>query len=292
MLTTVCCRSAVPFNFACMPFQPINDDHAIQQVTFGLVLGRPLASPTVDTVRAAAAPWRADLPAVEITQVVEVRPDPSTGGMRPVMLRGAEFSFKRPDGTAVSAMTIAGNEIVVRTSRYTRWHSTWATVRSYILDVLNRIVEIEKGRGLSIQSVSLIMVDAFRSSETVPNFADVLIKSAAVPHSIFDRGPLWHSHTGWFVPAPKGRILNQLNIDTKSVTVTDPTSGTKTESPEISITHRQVLEFRPELALGDVVSEEHNTNISEAFEAMHEANKREITGVLTPAMRERIRIDQ
>jgi hypothetical protein len=125
-----------------------------------------------------------------------------------------------------------------------------------------------------------------------PDFSQVLVKSRAIPEAAFERGPLWHCHTGWFVPNPKGRVLNQVNIDTRSVTVIDPASGEKTEAPEITINHRQVTEFRPELALGGIVSEEHSSNIQTAFETMHDANKREVSGLLTPEMRQRIRIDQ
>ena len=275
-----------------MPFQPINPAHAIQQVAFGLVFGRALPAVTVDKVRVEAAPWRADLPAVDITQLVELRADATTGAMRPLVARGVEFSFKRPDGTAVTSMTIGGNEINIQTSAYTRWVPTWEKVQSYLLDVLRRIVDNEKPRGISVRSISLVFIDAFRSSESSPDFSEVLVRSPAVPSAIFDRGPLWHCHTGWFVSAPKGRVLNQVNIDTRAVTVTDPTFGQKNKSPEIIITHRQAMEFQPELALGDIVSDEHRSDIIGEFEAMHEANKREIVGLLTQSMREKIRIDQ
>jgi uncharacterized protein (TIGR04255 family) len=266
-----------------MPFQPLNEKHAIQQVTFGLLFGKALPSATIDKLRTEGGSWCTDLPAVEATQLVEVRAEAGTGAMRPFMIRGAEFSYKRPDGSAAWSLAISGNEIIIQTSQYTRWEPTWEKVQSYLLEVLRRVVELEKPRPVTVRNVSLVYIDAFRSSDAVPNFSEVLVESPIIPRAVFDRGPLWHCHTGWFVPAePKGRILNQVNIDTKTVS----------ERPEITINHRQVMEFRPDLALGEVVSEEHSSDISTAFEAMHDANKREIAALLTPHMREAIRIDQ
>jgi hypothetical protein len=274
-----------------MPFQPINSDHAIQLVQFGVVLNKAVTIAAVDKLCAEAASWRADLPAIEIPQILDVRVDPATGVPKPVVTKGAEFSVKRPDGTPVTSLTIINNEVVVLTTRYTRWQPIWEKVQSYLLDALRRIATLEKSRGITIQSATLVFVDAFRSTDPSPNFEEVLAKSIDIPHSLFDHGPHWHCHTGWFAPIDKGRILNQVNIDSKSAKVMDTVSGESTEPLELSITHRQVREFTPELSLGEVVSEEHCSNIIDAFEVMHVANKQRVSGLLTASMRDRIRIE-
>lgn len=274
-----------------MPFQPINDDHAIQQVTFGIALGKPVVAATVDTLRAEPASWRADMPAVEITQMIDLRMD-AAGNPRPVMVRGAEFSFKRPDGSPQTSLAILGNEIQIQISKYTRWDPTWEKVWSYITALLGRLAALEKERAQVVQTVSLVILDAFRSSDAQPKFDEVLARSSAIAHSVFERGAAWHNHTGWFVAHEKGRILNQMNIDTKSVSVVDPITGQKTEPSELTITHRQVTMFDPHLKLEDVETDQLNADINGAFEAMHLANKREVSSLLTSAMRERIRIDQ
>jgi hypothetical protein len=275
-----------------MPFEPINSDHAIQQAQFGLVLSKPLSVASIDKLRVEGASWRGDLPAIEIPQIIEMRGDTATGVPRAVVIRGAEFSVKRPDGTAVTTMTILNNEVVVQTSLYTRWDPVWDKVQSYLLGGLDRIAALEKGRDLAIRNVSLVFVDAFRSSEESPDFTQVLVESPEVASGVLQRGPLWHCHTGWFESNANGRVLNQINVDAKKLTLTDPVSGTVSEPHDLSITHRQVTEFQPETALGEVVSKQQRSDIIGAFSAMHVANKLRVASLLTRPMREKIRIDQ
>ena len=189
-----------------MPFAPFNDEHSVQSAAFTVVLNRRLPPKVIEALRSSPGRWRADLPAVSIPQLMEV------GAARPIIISGAEFAFKRPDGTDVSKSSFLGNDIQYETTRYTRWQPVWEKVDAYLSDALPRVLESEgdADRSFKVRSVVLQFADVFRAQDDTPDFRQVLADSDEIPRSSFARGELWHSHTGWFVPRPRGRILSRI----------------------------------------------------------------------------------
>jgi len=270
-----------------MPFQPFNDNHAIQNAAFAFSLNRKLQPPTIVKLRNEPAPWRKDLPALEIPQEIEMVSGPA-GTPRAALTQGAEFSFKRPDGSAETALTILGAEVAVLTTNYTRWDETWAKAKSYLSEVMRRIAQLETD--IELKGATLSIIDVFENDDEDPDVSTLLVKDPHIAHSIFDSGRLWHSHTGWFAARPSGRILNQFNIDARDKNKLDMASGVSKPTLEVVFTHLQQLQLSPQPKITAVAIEDIIDHINEEVSHMHLQNKELIRAVLVSSMQDRIGI--
>lgn len=274
-----------------MPFRPLNEDHAIQTVGFAVFLKTPLPRTTVEIIRNSPALWRADLPAVEQTQVAEIAANSPMP--RPIVTHGVEFSHKRADGSPVWLLRIAGKELGVETTLYTRWEAVWPKARDFLLGALRRISEIEPSV-VEVEATSLVFSDIFTvpRSETV-DFRGLFRTSALLPEAILRHGNLWHCHTGWFAPSPtRGRILNQLNIDSRAPDRVNAVTGEESLLVEVQIVHNQVAQrglARPVDKL-DAVPLDPDINVE--MEEMHRVNKDLMRSLLADEIVTRVGLDQ
>jgi hypothetical protein len=272
-----------------MSFLPINEDHAIQSAFFSLTFNRQIPNALIEKIRNSPARWRADLPALGIPSLAEIVANAQTGLPRAVLLTGAEFSVKRPDGSDISKLTVLGTDVAFETVRYTRWAPTWEKVETYWTELLPLLLDSEKDNPLKLRSAVLQFTDCFRSNSESPDYNEVFKKSDELPLAVFSRGLLWHSHTGWFVEQKFGRVLNQLNIGTNQNSIPDMVTGEVKKFLDVTTTHKQTLQLND--SLDSASFDDIKSTLRNEMTAMHQSNKAEISKLLTDAMKKRIKLD-
>jgi uncharacterized protein (TIGR04255 family) len=273
-----------------MPFKPITEDHAILNASFAIGLSQPLPWDAISALIKGPDDWRRDLPALELPQMLDVQANPQTGALQHRVQRGVEFSHKRPDGSASWQLNVMGTEIRVGTTLYTRWQPTWEKAGDILLAAAGLLaVSMDQIRRPTVQAVALQVTDLFVAEEHDPDYSRLFRPNDEIPNSIFAKGRLWHSHTGWFVGRPAGNILNQLNVDVK-VGATEEVPGIPDDQVKVAIQHSQF--YRPTQALPFDASVEaalHDLTKVE-MPVMHEANKSILRSLLTEEMQARIKV--
>jgi len=272
-----------------MPFQPLNDDHAIFAAAFGITLDKPLSAAAVNSLVKSPLDWRKELPAIELSQSVDFQINPQTGQPVNRLTRGVDFSHKRPDGSASWQLEVMGPEIRVSTTLYTRWDPTWAKAGDILIGVTGQLVQEEKERGIGVQSVALLVTDVFSTDDDQPDYSELFVTDGnEIPARILRRGRLWHSHTGWFADRPGGRVLNQVNVDARTGTDGNSIRGLRDDQTRVVVQHNQI--FRPSGPLPFDEKEIEDCLLREV-PLMHIANKSILKEILTPAMQDRIKVN-
>lgn len=287
-----------------MPFRPLNDSHALQEVAFALILGRSLDRAEIEAVTSAHNRWQKELPKIapifeqqvtfaglETQSALANLPGlpippglqlPSMAGS--VALKGVVFDAIKRDGSLDWRLRADGEMLGVNCLSYTRWHDVWANARN----LLSQACSIVMKPNLPVAGAALQCIDVFLwEGDSAEYRADQLFRMDAdyFPRSIRDHGPLWHMHQGWFrhegLPFA-GRRLEKIHIDAVEGTF----GGAKGYSVKIDITLRYDLEtplnsyaalFEGERAFIDIV-----------FNDMHEQNKRFVSEILTEDVQRRI----
>jgi uncharacterized protein (TIGR04255 family) len=276
-----------------MPFRPINEDHAIQSASFAVALSRPLSWSSIEGLIKSPLEWRRDLPALDLSQTLEVQINQQTGAPVNRITRGVEFSHKRPDGSASWQLAILGSEIKVETTIYTRWKPTWAKAGDILLGVVGQLAALESAKAaISIQAISLLVGDVFLPEGDEPDYTELFVQSEHIPAGIFRKGKLWHSHTGWFVHRTVGNVLNQLNIDVRNGIDEAIIVGVPDNRIRVIIQHNQVLRpHTPISFLADDQGEFERILLTE-MPVMHENNKAITRDLLTEPMQDRIKVNR
>ncbi|MFC5320516.1 TIGR04255 family protein [Bradyrhizobium oligotrophicum] len=277
-----------------MPFKPINEDHAIQSASFAIGLSQPIPWPILETLIKRDPDWRRDLPAIDLPQALDIVINPATGAPQNRILRGVEFSHKRPDGSASWVLSLFGTEIRVTTTLYTRWQPTWDKARD-ILSTVGRLMSaaLDQTKPTTVQSIALSVSDVFIFDETAdkPDYSHLFKANEEIPSSAFSKGRLWHSHTGWFIDRPLGATLNQLNVDVRTGVGEDLSiPGVPDEQLRVVVQHNQL--FRPSQPIQFVSSNDDALQgmIAGEMPVMHEANKAILQSILTDEMQARIKV--
>lgn len=252
-----------------MSFLPVNGDHALQTITFQVTLSRPTTQADLNSVRAKHKNWRAELPAISQPQWASMQVEEGQPVPKMVLSPGLEFSFLRPDGSSAWAVRLLGSDIVVECNRYTRWARTWPRGMKYILQMLEILAKPDPER--QIVSCSMIVLDRFFSSDLHEGPAELLKRSELVSEKIFIAGPSWHQHSGWFEYSAGVRILNQLNLESKSEMFTQA-DGDTSEKLFVSIHHHQTWQLPVAISARSEV-ERQLASIDSAMTLMHEQNK-------------------
>jgi uncharacterized protein (TIGR04255 family) len=265
-----------------MEFQPINDDHAIQSASVVVSLDKNLPPSFVDTLVKLPAAWRADLPAMEFSQLLDVGINPQTGAPASRMVRGVEFSHKRPDGSASWLLSALAKDLRIETALYTRWDAIWAKARTILANVVSQLAAHERANEINVASLGHTVVDVFYTTNSNPDFRELFCANDMIPPGLYSRGALWHCHTGWFENRNGGRILNQLNI---GITQGPDPSVQGSERLIVTIQHNQVYQLTEHLPLSGL------DNAMSEVPIMHEANKNLLRTILANGIQERIKIN-
>lgn len=252
-------------------FAPINDDHAVESVSFQVVFDEPFGPSAFAAAQSSHVFWRADLPAAQV------------GNSSENGLPALAFSYMRPDGSHAWQLKFDGDRVEVSCQRYTRWARVWSTASS----LLSRAVELVAGApdmaGASAAKIRLQVVDRFHAPE-VHFDAEHLLQpgSGLLPERIFRVGALWHNQSGWFEQSEAGPVLHNLNF--VSSRHSDGDDGERRIS--LSLTHLQELRMRDPIPGKEI---ERFLGLLETCMAdFHARNKRIVADALEPAISRQI----
>jgi uncharacterized protein (TIGR04255 family) len=269
-----------------MDFEPINGDHAIQSAAFVYALANPLGSAGVNALRNAHNQIRRELPA-------QSAPQPVTLAMNapfplPIGSQGVEFSYFRPDGTAIWTLRAIGQEIAVETTRYLGWEKSWQRAHNFLKFALSQIASAEP---VSVVATALRIVDRFRALKEDYDLSTILKPNEALASSVWKHGALWHSHSGWFENSGADQVLHTLNFDARG----EPYLAPETDLPKpwifLNITHVQQTRFTEALVEPISQNETFQERLDASMHAMHASNKALVQSLFTAEVCERIGVE-
>lgn len=249
-----------------MEFEPLNDDHSIEEVMFACHLSRRLGASDFRGVATAFEKVRSELPAINLDA------------------DSAVFAYLRPDGSATWAASLHEGVIAVTCTRYTRWQKVWSTAQTYLTMGLEAVAEPEKAK---IAALVLSVSDRFRGQpNSNPQIGGLLQINDYVMPAAFSVDGLWHSHVGWFDPNYQmGAALNQLNVDR----VTEDAGNLRI--PALVVRHVQQIRLDHPLPSAASLLNGNPLSLSSAMEYMHGKNKKILSDLLVPEMQTRITLE-
>lgn len=259
--------------------QPINDDHAIEHVTFTIAFQRPLNDSELALFRRRHDLWAELLPAVREPAGYALHVD-DAHAVRFEKAPGVEFAFVRPDGSAVWAMRVLGHEVIIECTRYSRWARVWGAARTHLGHALDLVGESEDANPLV--RATLVVQDAFASATADYDLRQVFVDSDLLPGFVFGCGAKWHSHNGWFADVGDLNVLH--NVDFSGI-------GSETDEGGLVRIQHRVTAIRQGIVSDETASERRHW-LSEAMESLHEENKRLMARVLQPDLLLRIGLSQ
>lgn len=257
-------------------FQPINDDHAIEQVTFTIGFARPFTEADLAVFRKRHDLWADTLPAMRDPAVFAVQIEDGSA-VRVEKAPGVEFAFMRPDGSPVWAMRVLGPEIVVECTRYSRWARVWGAAQRYFGLALDLVSEGE-GEPNAMLRTSLVVQDAFKAPADGADLRSLFVNTDLLPEAMFGRGSDWHVNTGWFSDLETLRVLHNLNID--------GAGDVASNIARVRIQHVMTV-IRGPADVNETASERRDW-LGKAMDALHLENKALVGRLLQPALLNRI----
>jgi uncharacterized protein (TIGR04255 family) len=253
-------------------FKPVNDDHAIERVTFVVGFSRAFTSEELSDIRRHHSLWSSDLPAHKDTPGFTLTFD--ADGPRAEAISGVEFAFSRPDGSAVWALRFIGPNVSVECTRYTRWAKIWSSAHAHLSKALELIGKFDDAPTPS--KLQLNVTDVFVAADSDAQLTAVFKDSDLIPKAATKFGSDWHSHTGWFEENANNRILHNLNIDAASE------RGDGSEGARISLLHVLTAD------VSDTSLSELSDHMILHMETLHQANKAVMGALLTEEIATRI----
>lgn len=266
-----------------MAFRPKSGEHAIVEVVFGIQLSRPWQPHEIEKLVNAHDRWREGLPRLARHQVHQVfigdgppptLPAPPTGGV--------SFERIKPDGDLAWRLRCEDRSISVNCLDYTRWREVWEEAHGYI----RAVCDVAVAKDNAVHGIVLQYIDIFEH-EGDPDSYDIaeLIREGSdyVPRSIWNKGPFWHLHQGWFrhdeLPAP-GRLLEKIHLDA----LTDDA-----QNPLVKMDTLLRLDFAADRPVTKLIGDEGDAQ--ELFDNLHDINKDIMRRYLTDDVLQRIGLD-
>lgn len=252
-------------------FAPINDDHAVESVSFQVVFDEPFGPTALAAVQSSHALWRDDLPAAQVS-------NPSESG-----LPALAFSYMRPDGSHAWQLKFDRDRIEVSCQRYTRWARVWGTASFLLSQAVPIVAAAPDMAGASAAKIRLQVIDRFHAPEAAFDAEHLLQRrSGLLPEHIFKVGAIWHNHSGWFEQSEAGPVLHNLNF--ASSRHGDGDGGERRIS--ISLTHLQELRMREPIPGKEI--ERFLGLLKTCMTDFHACNKRVVADALEPTIARQI----
>lgn len=261
-------------------FVPVNDDHAVESVTFQLVFSQPFSPDCFNQLAAHHHLWKAELPAFDQGG----NPPMVTFGTVsvPTFLSSVSFSHIRPDGSPAWQLRLDGPVLSVSCTRYTRWERVWGTALS-LLRQAHGVLAAIPGVPQFVTGM-LVVADAFSTSLVQYDVRDLLKPSRYLASHVTDAGPRWHNNLGWFENlGDEAATLHNLNVS--SGIVTD--AGEGTSHVRVQIAHHLELRLASAMDLAQLDLNEGGWLDCRMAE-LHLSNKRVVQELLTTSVAERI----
>jgi len=249
-------------------FAPINDDHAVESVSFSVIFDEPFGHTVFTAAQASHGLWRDELPAAQVGGL-----NSNDGSL------ALAYSYLRPDGTPAWQLKFEGAVIEVSCRRYTRWAKVWQIARRLLDQAGGVVAGAADMASASAARVRLQVVDKFTTAEAGYDASGLFQRDGGLlPRHLFDVGPLWHNNAGWFTSGPTGKILNHLNV----------ASSRQAEDGNIavSLTHMQELRLQTPLPVGNAAGL--SSLLEKCMGDLHGHNKSLVVATVAPAIAERI----
>jgi len=206
-----------------MPFKPIGERHAIQEVVFIVGFARNFTPVEVERVVANHTLWKSDLPKLERMNLFQIAigdvPPDHAPAPRPAVFK----SFKR-DGSVDWQLQVRDSWLAVNCLSYSRWDAVSHQAKSLLEKVLGLVIDENN----PLTHVSLQYIDTFVWDGDAQEYdIDLLVNrsSGFYADGFRPASKSWHYHQGEFefpVAEPTHRILKRIHLD-----ATDDEAGTK-----------------------------------------------------------------
>lgn len=172
-------------------FAPINDDHAVTSVLFGLQLDEFIEPNTLDAFRSASM-WPEELPAVSNLPSVQI----NQGGQN-YPVPALQYAIVRPDSRPIWSVKFSGYDLVVECTAYSRWAETWATASRYLSEAFKALRRQQPD--LNIIDFRLQVTDQFVAQVEDFDASDLLNADCTyIPKFAFDGRKVWNAAAGWY----------------------------------------------------------------------------------------------
>lgn len=198
-----------------MPFEPIGERHAIQEVVFIVGFARDFTPDEVERVVARHSLWKSDLPKLERMNVIQIAFGNEPPDQAPSLAGPAVFkSFKR-DGSLDWQLQVRDSWLAVNCLSYSRWDAVARQAKSLLEKVLGLLID-ESNR---LSHISLQYIDTFVWNGDAQEYdIDLLINrsSGFYADGFRPASKSWHYHQGEFEfpdAEPTHRILKRIHLD-------------------------------------------------------------------------------
>lgn len=250
-----------------MSFDPYSDEHAIQEVGFGLILDRDVALDDMECIARRQSSLRGQLPALSIDRSDE-----------PSVTR----AYLRPNGSHTWVLKVSGDVIYVECTRYTRWAKIW----DQALHAFHNAFSDFRGN-YGIAGVGLNVTDKFYAREEEYDIKDLFVKNDILPNQISSISPPWNYRHAWQEELVGGRKSETVEIGARKLRRFP--RGANESLPFVSVG----LEHMMQLDLAEVADARESLSqgggpMLQAMTSLHASNKGLIGALLTDEMKSRI----
>ena len=201
-------------------FKPVNKSHAIIEVHFVLVIGRPwLAEDQPLVEQGYDKYWQQVLPSRVQGQQVLVNLGPQIQGpgmgAPPEPMAPITYTAVSRDGSREWELGFEGSQVRVTCGKYSRWEQVWK-VASNLFQMVGKSLN---GRYTEIVAAELTYQDLFvwEGEEEDYDVKRLLShENGMIGSSVLGHGPLWHSHQGWMKDQnewPGENYLERVHLD-------------------------------------------------------------------------------
>ena len=258
-----------------MDFTPHNSKHAVQRTVFAVFFpDTPLARPLAKSDFTKDAKALATLPGSRPFQAINIAIDEGVARQGPTDT-GLQLFLSEPDGSHAWLLQVAANHILVECRIYTRWAYVWQMAQTYLSEALAAVVGVLE-KPVSVTRLELVVTDRFETPLPTYRLNTLLKPNSFIPLKMFESGPAWHTHLGWYDEV-KPRVLNNVNFDAK------PVVDKQDDGPwQIEILHFQRMQLERAYE-GRSASE-----LEPSFLRMHNQNTAIVRDVLTEKMARQI----
>lgn len=267
-----------------LAFKPIGERHAIAEVVFALRISPEVSHGDRERLKNARKKWSDFLPGIEESPMLAFGVSSPGAQPPPPPVAPLDFFRSKSDGNLDWRLHISDGDVVVNCLTYTRWPDIWKRARRLFRDVSEVLPETVRVESVYLQYINIFFWSGPPEDYDLRALLDE--QSRFVPASVFDRGPYWHLHQGWFSPLSEpqaGRILDRMHID-----AIDDSDG------------RQVVKFENfhrfdfgqnigVLAVKEAFSNA-TTEIDASFERLHDRAKESLDAYLTADIKRSIHL--
>ena len=257
-------------------FLPINERHAIQEVIFAVQVDPDFGSEEIEELKEAKNQFLLFLPRITDLPTVHFGTRETIDQAPPISNHPVAFTRHKANGEVEWELRLDTPHIIIRCLSYTNWNQIWENVHRFFVEVFGVI----SGKPRSIISLALQYNNVFTWSGDKKKYdAQKIIdsQSLCVPKGLFNQGPIWHLHQGWFDRNEgeiSGRILKRMHINS------------------IESDDKYLVRFENFVRFEflDKVTGEPLDQILGCFESLHDSSKNTLKAFLSPQMQRRIEL--